>query len=152
MRPPPFSFRVRHAGTPSRRARAPARGRVPAPRRRPGSAPAVLRAIASAILVSGWLGASVVAMQARTTPEADAVEYLIADNHVYPVTLAESRRARQLVRRTSGDLGLWFAQLDVGLRSLLRPPRLAWTLWILSTAVGVACLQLAKLSAEDIDD
>jgi len=102
--------------------------------------------------VSGWLAASIVVGQAPDTPDADAVEYRIVDNHVYPITLAESRRAQQRVQRMNGDLGLWFAEFDVGLRSLLRPPRLAWTLLILSTAIGVACLELAKLSAEDAED
>ncbi len=51
-----------------------------------------------------------------------------------------------------GDLGLWFAEFDVVLRSLFRAPRLTWTLLVLSTAIGVGCLNLAKLSAEEIDE
>ena len=152
MRSAPSSSRVRNARRASRRWRGPARRSIPVPRRRPSSAPLILRRIGAAILVSGWLGASAVAMQASTTPDADAVEYQIVENRVYPITLANSKRERQLVQRMDGDLGLWFAEFDVGLRSLLRPPRLAWTLLILSTAIGVACLELAKLSAEDAED
>jgi hypothetical protein len=149
MRSTPSSSTVRNASRRSRRSRAPARRSVPVPRRRPATATIVLRGIGAAVLVSGWLAASAVAMQASETPDADAVEYQIVENGVYPITLAESKREQQLVRRMDGDLGLWFAEFDVGLRSLLRPPRLAWTLLILSTAIGVACLELAKLSAED---
>ena len=112
----------------------------------------MLRGIGAAVLVSGWLAASAVAMRASEAPDADAVEYQIVENHVYPITLANSKREQQAVRRMDGDLGLWFAEFDVGLRLLLRPPRLAWTLLILSTAIGVACLELAKLSAEDADE
>ncbi len=122
------------------------------PRRHRGSATLVLRGIGAAVLVSGWLAASVVAMRVSEAPDADAVEYQIVENHVYPITLANSKREQQAVRRMDGDLGLWFAEFDVGLRSLLRPPRLAWTLLILSTAIGVACLELAKLSAEDDEE
>ena len=50
------------------------------------------------------------------------------------------------------DLGLWFAEFDVVLRSLFRPPRLTWTLLVLSTAMGIACLNLAKLAAEEVDE
>jgi hypothetical protein len=111
-----------------------------------------LRGIGAAVLVSGWLGASAVLGQAAATPDADAVEYRIVEGHVFPITLEHSQRTQQVVRRMNGDLGLWFAEFDVELRSLLRPPRLAWTLLILSTALGVACLQLAKLSDEPVDE
>ncbi len=152
MRSPPSSSRVGKTPKASRHWRAPARRSIPAPRRRPRSAPLILRRIGAAILVSGWLAASAVMLQASETPGADAVEYRIVENRVYPITLANSKRERQLVQRMDGDLGLWFAQFDAGLRSLLRPPRLAWTLLLLSTAIGLACLQLAKLSAEDVDE
>ena len=102
--------------------------------------------------MSGWLAASIVVGQTPDTPDADAVEYRIVDNHVYPITLAESRRAQQRVQRMNGDLGLWFAEFDVVLRSLFRPPRLTWTLLVLSTAMGIACLNLAKLAAEEVDE
>ena len=111
-----------------------------------------LRWIGAAILVAGWLAAAVAVAQPADTPDADAVEYRIVDNHVYPITLAESRRAQQRVQRMDGDLGLWFAEFDVVLRSLFRAPRLTWTLLVLSTAIGVGCLNLAKLSAEEIDE
>ena len=114
---------------------------MPAPRRQATSATVILRRIGAVVLT-----------QASVTPDADVVEYQIVENGVYRLTLAESRREQQLVRRMDGDLGLWFAEFDVTLRSLLRPPRLAWTLLVLSTAIGVVCLQLAKLSAEDIDE
>ncbi len=152
MRSTPSSSSVPDAPRRSRRRRAPARRSVPVPRRRPGSAPLILRRIGAAVLVSGWLAASGVVMQTSSTPDADAVEYRIVENHVYPITLANSKRERQFVQRMDGDLGLWFVEFDVGLRSLLRPPRLAWTLLILSTAIGVACLELAKLSAEDTEE
>ena len=153
MRSAPSSSRVRNASSASRRGRAPARRSIPVPRpRRRNSATIVLRRIGAAILVSGWLAASAVAIQASQTPDADAVEYQILENRVYPITLANSKREQQAVRRMDGNLGLWFAEFDVGLRSLLRPPRLAWTLLILSTAIGVACLELAKLSAEDDEE
>ena len=125
---------------------------MPAPRRQATSATVILRRIGAVVLVSGWFAASVVLTQASVTPDADVVEYQIVENGVYRLTLAESRHEQQLVRRMDGDLGLWFAEFDVTLRSLLRPPRLAWTLLVLSTAIGVVCLQLAKLSAEDIDE
>ena len=112
----------------------------------------MLRGIGAATVVSGWIAASLVLGHSAVTPDADAVEYAIVENHVYPITLEHSRRARQLVQRMDGDLGLWIAEFDVGLRSLLRPPRLAWTLLIVSTAIGAVCLHLASLSAEDIDD
>ncbi len=136
----------------SRRGRAPARRNWSVPRRRPDPTTQVLRWIGAAILVSGWLAASVVVAQTAAEPEADAVEYRIVDGHVYPITLADSLRAKQRVQRMNGDLGLWFAEFDVGLRSLFRPPRLAWTLLVLSTAMGVVCLNLAKLAAEDVDE
>ena len=152
MRSAPSSSPIRASSRPSRRWRAPVRRRYPVPRRRPGSAAGVLRSIGAATLVSGWIAAAVVLGQASATPDADAVEYQIVEGHVFPITLAQSRRERQFVQRMDGDMGLWFAEFDVGLRSLLRPPRLAWTLLVLSTAIGVACLHLAKLSAEDTDD
>ena len=136
----------------SRRERAPARRNWSGPRRRPHSTTQALRWLGAAILVSGWLAASVVVAQASAEPDADAVEYRIVDGHVYPITLADSLRARQRVQRMNGDLGLWFAEFDVGLRSLFRPPRLAWTLLVLSTAMGVVCLHLAKLAAEEVGD
>ena len=102
--------------------------------------------------MSGWLAASVVVAQTSETPDADAVEYRIVDGHVYPITLADSKRAQQRVQRINGDMGLWFAEFDVGLRSLFRPPRLAWTLLVLSTAMGAGFLNLAKLAAEESDD
>ncbi len=91
-------------------------------------------------------------MRTSETPGADAVAYQIVDNRVYPVTLAESKRDRQLVQRMEGNMGVWIAEFDAGLGSLLRPPRLAWTLLVLSTAVGVGCLGFAKLSAENVEE
>ena len=152
MRFHPSSPTVRESSRRSRRRRAPARRNWSVPRRRPDSTTLVLRWIGAAILVSGWLAASIVVGQAPDTPDADAVEYRIVDNHVYPITLAESRRAQQRVQRMNGDLGLWFAEFDVVLRSLFRPPRLTWTLLVLSTAMGIACLNLAKLAAEEVDE
>jgi hypothetical protein len=125
---------------------------LPTPRRGTDSTALLLRWIGVVILVSGWLAAAVAVAQPSDTPDADAVEYRIVDNHVYPITLAESRRAQQRVQRMNGDLGLWFAEFDVVLRSLFRPPRLTWTLLVLSTAMGIACLNLAKLAAEEIDE
>ncbi len=136
----------------SRRRRAPARRNWSVPRRRPDSTTLLLRWIGAAILVSGWLAASFVVGQPSDTPDADAVEYRIVDGHVYPITLADSKRAQQRVQRINGDMGLWFAEFDVVLRSLFRPPRLTWTLLVLSTAMGIACLNLAKLAAEEIDE
>ena len=136
----------------SRRRRAPPRRIYPVPRRRPGPATAILRGIGAATLVSGWIAAGLVVGQSAAAPDTDAVEYQIVEGHVYPLTLMQSKRERQFVQRMDGDMGLWFAEFDVGLRSLLRPPRLAWTLLVLSTAIGAAFLELAKLSAEDIDD
>ncbi len=101
------------------------------------------------ILVSGWLGATYVVTRAPEKPDAAAVEYQIVDNHVYPITLGESRREKQLVQRMEGDLGVWIAEFDACLKSNLRPPRLAWTLLVLATALGVGCLGVAKLSIED---
>jgi len=152
MRSTPSSSTDREPSRTSRRCRAPARRNWSVPRRRPDSTPLVLRWVGAAILVSGWLAASMVVGQASDTPDADAVEYRIVDNHVYPITLAESRRAQQRVQRMNGDLGLWFAEFDVVLRSLFRPPRLTWTLLVLSTAMGVGCLNLAKLAAEESDE
>jgi hypothetical protein len=122
-----------------------------APRGRPGSAPVVLRGIAAAILVSGWLAAAFVLGQA-SKPHADSAEYQIAGNHVYPITLAESKHDRLFVQRMGGDMGVWIAEFDVRLHSLLRPPGLAWTLLVLSTAIGVGCLGFAKLSGENVDE
>ena len=136
----------------TRRERAPARRLVPVPRRRPNSTPRVLRGIGAAVLVAGWIGAAVVLDQPEATPDADAVEYQIVKGHVFPLTLAQSRRTQMIVQRMNGDMGLWFAEFDVELRSLLRPPRLAWTLLVVSTVVGAVCLHLAKLSDEDVDD
>ena len=152
MRFHPSSSTASESSRRSRRRRAPARRHWAVPRRRPHSATLVLRWIGAAILVSGWLAASIVVGQTPDTPDADAVEYRIVDNHVYPITLAESRRAQQRVQRMNGDLGLWFAEFDVVLRSLFRPPRLTWTLLVLSTAMGIACLNLAKLAAEEVDE
>ena len=152
MRFHPSSSTASESSRRSRRRRAPARRHWAVPRRRPHSTTLVLRWIGAAILVSGWLAASIVVGQTPDTPEADAVEYRIVDNHVYPITLAESRRAQQRVQRMNGDLGLWFAEFDVVLRSLFRPPRLTWTLLVLSTAMGIACLNLAKLAAEEVDE
>ena len=112
----------------------------------------MLRGVAAATVVSGWIAASLVFGQSAVTPDADAVEYAIVENHVYPITLEHSPRTRQLVQRLDGDLGLWIAGFDVGLRSLLRPPRLGWTLLIVTTVIGAVCLHLAKLSDEDIED
>jgi len=152
MRPVPFNFAVRKARRASRRGRAPARRTVPTPRGRPSRAPIILRGIASAILVSGWLTAAVVLVQASRTREADATAYQIVGNRVYPITLAESRHERLFVQRMGGDMGLWIAEFDVFVRSLLRPPGLAWTLLVLSTAIGAGCLGFAKLSGENVDE
>ncbi len=137
-----------------RRARSSARPVGPVPRGRSDSrrTTLLLRAIGAAILVSGWLAAATAVMQPADAPDADAVEYRIVDGHVFPMTLAQSRRAQMRIQRLNGDLGLWFAEFDVGLRSCFRPPRLAWTLLLLSTVIGVGCLNLAKLNAEDSDD
>ena len=149
----PSRSRPRAASRPRHR-RAPARREHLVPRRRPGSAANVLRGVAAATVVSGWIAAGLVFGQSAVTPDADAdaVEYAIVENHVYPITLEHSPRTRQLVQRLDGDLGLWIAEFDVGLRSLLRPPRLAWTLLVVTTAIGAVCLHLARLSAEDIED
>ena len=146
------SSTARESSRRSRRRRAPARRNWSVPRRRPDLTTQLLRWIGAVILVSGWLAASIVVGQTSDTPDADAVEYRIVDNHVYPITLAESRRAQQRVQRMNGDLGLWFAEFDVVFRSLFRPPRLTWTLLVLSTAMGIAFLNLAKLAAEEIDE
>lgn len=122
------------------------------PRPRAGSTPRVLRWLGAVILVSGWLAASIVVAQTSETPDADAVEYRIVDGRVYPIALAESRRAQQRVQRMNGDLGLWIAEFDVVFRSLFRPPRLTWTLLVLSTAMGIGFLNLAKLAAEEVDE
>ena len=127
---------------------------LPVPRRDRGgdSATPVLRWIGAVVLVTGWLAAAIAIAQPSAAPDSDAVEYRIVDDHVYAIPLSESRRAQQQVQRMNGDLGLWFAEFDVLLRSLFRPPRLAWTLLVVSTALGVACLNLARLSAEPVDE
>ena len=152
MRIHPSSSTARVSSRRSRRWRAPARRSLPTPRRGTDSTALLLRWIGAVILVSGWLAAAIAVAQPSDAPDVDAVEYRIVDNHVYPVTLAESRRAQQRVQRMNGDLGLWFAEFDVVFRSLFRPPRLTWTLLVLSTAMGIACLNLAKLAAEEIDE
>jgi len=151
MRSAPFSFTVRKASRASRRGRAPHRRSVPNPRSRPGSAAIILRGVAAVILVSGWLTAVVVLIQASESLDADAVAYQIVGQHVYPITLAASKHDRQFVQRVGGDMGLWIADFDVWLHSLFRPPGLAWTLLVLSTAIGVGCLGFAKLSGENVD-
>ena len=151
MRSAPSSFAIRRKSTGSRRGRAPPPRRVPAPRGRPSSTPRILRGVAAAILVSGWFAAAVILVHAARTRDADAVAYQIVGNHVYPVTLAESKRDTMLVQQMGGDLGVWIAEFDIWLRSMLRPPGLAWTLLVLSTAVGTGCLGFAKLSAENVD-
>jgi hypothetical protein len=95
--------------------------------------------------VSGWLAAAIVLM-APESPDADAVAYQIVGNRVFPLTLDASKRDRQFVQRLEGDMGVWIVKFDRGLDSLLRPPRLAWALLVLSTAIGAGCLGLAKLS------
>ena len=152
MRSTPPSSADRKSSRRSRRHRAPARRNWSVPRRRPDSTTLLLRWVGAIILVSGWLAASVVVAQTSETPDADAVEYRIVDGHVYPITLADSKRAQQRVQRINGDMGLWFAEFDVVLRSLFRPPRLAWTLLVLSTAMGAGFLNLAKLAAEESDE
>jgi hypothetical protein len=152
MRSAPSSFAIRRKSTSSRRGRAPAPRRLPAPRGRPSSTPLILRGVAAAILVSGWLAAAVILVHASRTHDADAVAYQVVGNHVYPITLAESKRDTMLVQQMGGDLGVWIAEFDVWFRALLRPPGLAWTLLVLSTAVGAGCLEFAKLSAEDVDE
>ena len=84
-------------------------------------------------------------MQASEPPDAGAVAYQIVDNRVFPISLGESKRDRQVVQRLQGNLGVWIVEFDLGLDAILRPPRLAWTLLALSTAIGVGCLGLAKL-------
>jgi hypothetical protein len=101
--------------------------------------------------VSGWLTAAVVLMQASESLDADAVAYQIVGQRVYPITLAASKHDRQFVQRMGGGMGLWIADFDVWLHSLFRPPGLAWTLLVFSTAVGVGCLGFAKLSGENVD-
>jgi hypothetical protein len=152
MRSTPFSFAIRKASRASRNERSPARMSFHAPRRRTSRAPIILRRVAAAILVVGWLTAAAVLVQASGPHNADAVEYQIVDNNIYPITLAESKHDRQFVQRMGGDMGVWIAELDASLRSLLRPPGLAWTLLMLSTVIGVGCLGLAKLSGEAVDE
>ncbi len=122
---------------------------MPIPRRRPDRVPVVLRGVAAAVLVCGWFGSAYVATRPPEASDADAVEYQIVGNHAYPITLAESRREKQIVQRMEGNFGVWIAEFDAGLRSNLRPPRLAWTLLALSTAIGLGCLGLAKSVIED---
>ena len=124
----------------------------PAPRGRPNSAPTILRGVAAAILVSGWLGAAFILIQAANPRDADATSYEVVGNQVYPLTIAESKHDRQFVQRVNGNMGVWIVEFDAGLRSLFRPPGLGWTLLVAATAIGVGCLGLAKLSGEIVDE
>ena len=152
MRSSPFSFALRKESRASRHGRAPASRRFRAPRGRRSSASTILRTIAAAILISGWLTAAVVLVQASETHDAGAVEYQIVGSHVYPITLAESKHDKLVVQQMGGDLGVWIAEFDAWLGSLLRSPRLAWTVLVLSTAIGVGCLRFATLSGETVDE
>ena len=152
MRSSPFSFALRKESRASRHGRAPAGRRFRAPRGRRSSASTILRTIAAAILISGWLTAAVVLVQASETHDAGAVEYQIVGSHVYPITLAESKHDKLVVQQMGGDLGVWIAEFDAWLGSLLRSPRLAWTVLVLSTAIGVGCLRFATLSGETVDE
>ncbi len=137
---------------PTRRERASARRYRPSPPAGRHAASAVLRGLAAAIFVTGWLGAAIVLARAADTGDADAVEYQLRGGHVYALSLAESQREKLVVQKMGGDFGVWLAGVDSRLHSLLRPPDLAWTLLVLSTALAAACLRVAQLSDEDVED
>ena len=137
---------------PSRRERAPARRSFVVPRGRPNPTPALLRWSAAVVLVSGCLGAATVHLRVAPTLDADAVAYEIRGSHVYALTVAESRSEKLSLQKMDGDMGVRIVEFDAWLRSLLRAPRLAWTLLALSTIVAAGCLHVAALSAEDTDD
>jgi hypothetical protein len=74
----------------------------------------MLRGIAAVILVSGWLTAAVVLAQASNPHDADSGEYMIVGNHVFPITLAESKHDRLFLAFIAIQYALGRAAAQVG--------------------------------------
>jgi hypothetical protein len=89
------------------------------------------------ILVLGWIAAALVFVAARRADDA-GTDALSPSEHYQLERLGGKAAARAV------EFDRWFASLWHG-------ERLAWTLALLSLAVGGSCLYLAGLMGEDAD-
>lgn len=90
-----------------------------------------------AVLVVGWAAAMLILLFAG------------ADD---PQAAERTHVAEQQIERFGGKMTLQMVELQDWLGSLWHGRRLAYTLALLSTAVGGVCLHVARLAAEDVDD
>ena len=90
-----------------------------------------------AVLVVGWAAALLILLFAGAED---------------PQAAGRTHVAEQQIERFGGKMTLQMVELQDWLGSLWHGKRLAYTLALLSTAVGGACIHFAKLAAEDVDD
>jgi len=112
-----------------------------------------LRFAGLAILLAGWVCAVGVFVAASGNEDADAgaAGQRVLNGQVYVVPLDASKRQQQEVERMGGKATVRMAEFEDWLGSLWHGKRLAFTLALLSTAIGGACVYLAGLAAEDLE-
>jgi hypothetical protein len=104
------------------------------------------------ILVTGWLAAALIYFVAGSDGDAQAGDYQLINGQVYTTPMGSSKREQQQLARLGGSASVRIVEFDSWLGSLWHGQRLAWTLALMSTAVGGLCIYLADLAAEDVGD
>ena len=113
----------------------------------PRPAPAQrLRVAAGVVLVAGWLAAAAVYLAAPEPARADAY------GGAYAAKPEGSVREQQALERLGGKAAVGAVAFNRWVASLWHGRRLAYTLAAGATVVGLLCLHIAGLMAEDVDD
>jgi hypothetical protein len=108
-----------------------------------------LRVAGTGVLVAGWLAAATVYFRAGPQEPGGVAAYTIVGGQVYPIERSESKRELQQLERVGGKATVWILGLNDWLVSLIRGPRLAYTLALVCAAVAGGCFYLAGLADED---
>lgn len=118
------------------------------------SLPRQLRLAAIAILAIGWIAAVLVYCFAENGErmDGDSAEYQLVRGQVVAVPFSASKREQQELARLGGDASVRIVEFDSWLGTLWHGERLAYTLAVMATVVGAACLYVAGLAAEDVGD
>jgi ABC-type transport system involved in cytochrome c biogenesis permease subunit len=103
------------------------------------------------VLILGLIAAAWVYATASADSGAGATGYTIVGGSAYSNDADSSAREMQQVERLGGTAAVLTLRLHRWLASLWHGRRLAVTLLVLATAIGLLCFHIAGLMGEDVD-
>jgi hypothetical protein len=97
------------------------------------------------LLLVGLLAAAGVYFTASPDDQSGAIGYEVVNGKTYPVMPGDSKGDESQVERIGGKSAVWGVEFNLWFGSLWHGRRLAYTLFVLSAAGGLACFSLDHL-------